>query len=66
MAVKTWSMVLGLDGYSELAAHLCSEIGNLVCLRHFFRSRAVASLKLLQISVFSFTRAQYVLSYFAI
>ena len=38
-------MVLILDGSSEMGAHVWSGIGNLICLRHLFRARAVANLK---------------------
>ena len=31
--------VLVLDGNSDKGAHVWSEIFNLTCLRHFFRSR---------------------------
>ena len=53
------SMVLLLKGYSEIGAHLCIEIGILICSRHLFRRREVESQKVL----FSFTRAQHILSY---
>ena len=29
-------MILGLDGYSEIGAHFCIEIGNLICVRYLF------------------------------
>ena len=38
-------MVLILDGNSDISAHFWSEIGALICLRHLFRSTAVADLK---------------------
>ena len=38
-------MVLILDGNSEIGAHVWSEIGAKICLRHLFRSTAVAGLK---------------------
>ena len=34
-----------LDGNSEIGAHKKSEIDNLICLRHSFRTGAVANLK---------------------
>ena len=37
-------MVLIFDGSSELGAHVCSVIGNSICLRHSLRSKAVAHL----------------------
>ena len=49
-------MVL-LDGISETGAHLLSVSGNLIYLRHLFKSTAVAK------KLFSFTRTQRDLSY---
>ena len=37
-------MVVILDGYSERGAHVLWEIGNLIRLRHLFKSKAVADL----------------------
>ena len=56
--VNTW------DGNSETDTPVQSEIGNLICIRDLFRSKALAILKLfLQKDMFSFTRAQRVLCY---
>ena len=38
-------MVLILDGNSDIGAHVLSTTCNLLCLRHFFRSRSVGNLK---------------------
>ena len=35
-------MVYILNGDSKIGEHVYSEIGNLICLRHLFRSTAVA------------------------
>ena len=42
MEAKTnGAVVLILDGNSEDGAHANSEIGNLICVRHLFRSKVV-------------------------
>ena len=46
--------MLILDGNSEIGAHMSSEIGKLICLRHLFKSTAVANLKGLE-KLFNFT-----------
>ena len=38
--VKVMTMVLILEGNSEIGAHLWSDLGYLIWSRHFFRSRA--------------------------
>ena len=55
-------MGLKLDGNLEIGAHVWSDIDDFICLRHLLRSRAVANLKIWKV-LFSFTRAQYMLSY---
>ena len=40
-----YTMVLILDGISEISVHVKSKIGNLICVRHLLRSAAVAYLK---------------------
>ena len=40
------TIVLLLDGYPEIGVHVWSEIGNLIGLRHLFKSTAVANLTL--------------------
>ena len=57
------SVVFILAGNSEIDAHMWSEIGNLICLRHWLRSTAVENLKLFPKYVFSSKRAERVLSY---
>ena len=56
-------MVLTLDGSLEIGAHSCIEIGNLICLRHLLRARAVANLKYIPFPLPSniSTLAQYTL-----
>ena len=54
------TMVLMLDVNSEKGANVWSKIGNLVCLRHLVRVRAVEILYRKDQS--SFTSAQLVLS----
>ena len=54
MLLKSWlnpqddTVVLKIDGSSEirLSAHMLIEIGNLIYLRHLFRSAAVPNLEL--------------------
>ena len=53
------SMVLTLYGNLELDALVQSEIGNFICLSHFFRFAAVTILKFIFIKyILSFTRGQ--------
>ena len=40
-----YSMVLKLDGYLVIGAHVKSDIGYLICSRHLFRLRAVTNQK---------------------
>ena len=57
-------MVLILDGKSEIGAHVRSNLCYLSCLRHLIRSRAVINhIFFLRKDLFSFMRAQNVLSY---
>ena len=56
-------MALILGGNSEIGAQVLSNL-NLFCLRHSFRSTAVANMKfILKIGLFSFTRAICFMSY---
>ena len=41
------NIVIILDGYSEIGGNVQSEIGNFICFRHLYRSKAVANLKLI-------------------
>ena len=63
LPARVSTMVLILDGYSDLGAHMYIEIGNLTWLRHWIRSRSVTNLVFLFLNVFSFTRANSFLSY---
>ena len=40
-----WTMVRVWDGNSAIGAHVWSEIGHLICLRHLFISTTIANLK---------------------
>ena len=46
MLVYTWYLIFTLNGNSEIDAHVKCKI-DLICLRHLFRSTALAILKLL-------------------
>ena len=58
-------MVLILYGNSEICAHVRSNLFYLICISHFLSSRAVTNRIVLPQKkfVFSFIRAQHVLSY---
>ena len=58
-------MVLILDGTSEIGAHVRSNFCLLTCLRHLSRAREEENLFFLAFAkdLFSFMRAQHVLSY---
>ena len=57
-------MVLIIDGNSGIGAHMWSEIGNLISLRHFFLIESIRKTgSHFEKDLFSFTRAQEVLSY---
>ena len=58
-------MVLILDGISELGAHVRSNLGYLVCLRHSNKSSAVTDriFFFFRKDLFPFMREQPVLSY---
>ena len=57
-------MVLIIDGNSEKGAHVRSNLSYLICLRHLNRPRAVTNrIFSLRKDIFSFMRAQLVLSY---
>ena len=59
-----FAMVSILDGNSEIGVNVLSKIGNLICLRHLFRSTAVTHLDFTSIKgLITFTRAQHELSY---
>ena len=57
------AMVLIIDGSAEIGAHVRSNIFNLICLRHLIRSRAIINCIFLLEDLFSFKRAQHILSY---
>ena len=46
------AMVLILDGNLETGAPVRRDLGSLICLRHLFRSRAKAKLKLFLKNIF--------------
>ena len=50
------------DGNSEIGAHVRSAVGNLICWRHLFRSTRFIKF-IFRTNLFSFARAQHVLSY---
>ena len=58
-------MVLILDGSSEIGAHVRSNLGHIICLRHLFRSRTVTNRTIFFLGkdLFSVISAQHVLSY---
>ena len=43
LSIQITIMLLILDNNSEMGAHIRSNICHLICLRHFFRSRAVTN-----------------------
>ena len=58
------SMVLTIDGNSDIWALELSKIRNLICLRHMFRSAAVTNPKsIFRKGLAIFTSTQHVLSY---
>ena len=42
--MNSFSLVIILDGNSEIGAHLWSTLGYFICLRHLYGSRAVLNL----------------------
>ena len=60
LLLSNLDMALISDGNSELDAHVFRDIGNLICLRHLFRSTTVADFKKKR---FNFTSAQQVQGY---
>ena len=57
-------MVLILDSQLEIGAHVYSDLGYLICLRHSFSSRAHTKLNFKERPIFRHIRtAQYLLSY---
>ena len=59
---KVLSIVIILDGNSEIGAHARSDLGDLICLSHLSRTRAVINL-IFQEDLFSSRHAQRALSY---
>ena len=57
-------MVLILDGNLEIDAHVWRDLGYLICLRHFIRSRSVTSKNCFfsRKDIFSFLRKHHFLS----
>ena len=45
--------VLILDGNSEIGVHVRCEIGNVICLRNLFRSRAAANLTIFHVILYA-------------
>ena len=59
-------MILIFDGSSEIGAHIRSDFCYMIVLRHSNRSSAVTGLNYSLKDLFSFIRAQHILSYYLI
>ena len=58
------SMVLVLDGNTEIGTHVKRNLEYLICLRHLIRSKVVTNrLLFLRVYIFFFMRAQIDLCY---
>ena len=59
---KSWLTIVILDGSSEYGAHVWSELGSLISVKHLFTSLAVSNLKFIcnKYGLIFFTRVQYI------